>query len=215
VQEKRTLLVTDTHIIYREDAHPSEHFGCGGLCLQPTVEKSIPIDRVQDVEVTEAEGYECLVPRTVTTVAVQTAGQSVSSSGVPIPEVTFFALRDPAAFREAVFGLRKADKDSRKPGALLMVRGSSAGGKGSEHGECGACGVARLRSDSLYCAGCGETVGVECRRCSTVVPSAAAFCDHCGSAVAKLPAGEGADSVTSSSGSAATGSKKRGKKAKA
>uniref|UniRef100_A0A7S1VEI6 DZANK-type domain-containing protein n=1 Tax=Sexangularia sp. CB-2014 TaxID=1486929 RepID=A0A7S1VEI6_9EUKA len=208
IHEKRTLLVTDTHIIYREEAHANEHLGCAGLCLMPTVEKSIPIDRVQDIAVTEAEGFECLVRRTVTTVAIQTAGQAVGADGSPTPEVTFYGLRDPQAFKKAVFGMRKVDKDSRKPGALAMVRGMHGGDTG--HGECASCGLARLRSDSLYCAGCGKSVGTECRKCSTVVPVGAAFCDHCGSAVeGGLGSSDGSRNIGSSSGKA---SKKKLKK---
>merc|ERR1719498_1197494 len=85
--------------------------------------KTIPIDRVQDVEVVEPAGTVCccFVQNVLHSVAIQTAG----SSGAP--EATLVGLKDPLSFREAVLALKEG-----MPMSDGMSSSKAGGGQGGK-----------------------------------------------------------------------------------
>eukprot|EP00696_Hemimastix_kukwesjijk_P003590 gnl/Hemi2/14393_TR4870_c0_g1_i1.p1 gnl/Hemi2/14393_TR4870_c0_g1~~gnl/Hemi2/14393_TR4870_c0_g1_i1.p1 ORF type:complete len:290 (+),score=88.90 gnl/Hemi2/14393_TR4870_c0_g1_i1:158-1027(+) len=121
----RRLYITKNFLIYRYGGHPllCRVESCG--CYRPLTERSIPIDRVQDIHVQEPSrgclnGY-C----PVWNLQVQTAGVTVDKEGRVRFEVETKGVQDPAAFRSAV--LRQT---------LLLRTGGDVGAPSGEPG-CG------------------------------------------------------------------------------
>jgi len=108
------LLLTPTSLLFRQ-----KKYGCG-CCCQVTTQKSIPLDKIQDINIVSDCCGDCCgfsdgasVPWRM---EVQTAGFSGGDKSQTGAELTVFCLRDLTEFRRAVLSARRA-----------LVHGSYAG----------------------------------------------------------------------------------------
>jgi hypothetical protein len=125
--------LTQDGIIYKIDRHKT------GLRLDcqdvGAVTKTVPYDRIQDVQVMEPAGSSgpccCMVPNVLSTVNIQTAAQ-----GGPAPELSLTGVKDPHELRKMLQVLKRGESLTLTDGRTVHMNsaGSSSDGLGGKSG---------------------------------------------------------------------------------